>query len=98
GGALGALVRRARADEPARDGHSVRVDGVGGADPRRALATFRDPLRGARRSAARDLALPALDVSRAPGDEARAHRPADGARPPPPLPRAAAARARRRRG
>ena len=55
----------------------------------------RGALGGARRAAARDLALPALDVSRAAGDAARAHRSADRPRQPPPLPRAAAARARR---
>ena len=57
----------------------------------------RDPLRRARRAAARDLALPALDVPRAARDAARADRSADRARQPPPLPRAAAARARRGR-
>ena len=61
------------------DDGAVRADGVGGADARRALGALAGALDGARRPAARDRALPALDVRGAEGDAARAHRPADRA-------------------
>ncbi len=71
---------------------------LGGADPRRALGALAGPLDRAHRPAARDRALPALDLPRAARDAARPHRPAHRPRQPPPLPRAAAARAARGRG
>ena len=76
-------------------GHAVRVDGLCGLDARDPLAAVAVPLGRARRPAARDRALPALDVPGAAGDAARADRPADRARQPPPFPRPARARARR---
>ena len=95
-GPLEAVLRSPRAHEHRRHRHPVRADGVRGADPRRALATIGGALGGAGRAAARHLALPALDVSRAPRDAARADRSVDGPGQSPPLPRAAAARAGRR--
>ena len=63
--------RRARAGrsglrrrERAPDERPVRADGLGGADARRALAALAVAVGRARRPAARDLALPALDVPR----------------------------------
>src|SRR5438876_826435 len=79
--------------EPALDDHHLRADGLGRARPRRALAAVAAALGRARRAAARDRPLPALDVPGAARDAACADRPADGPRQPPPLPGAAGARA-----
>ena len=67
---------RADALEPALDDRRLRADGLGGGDARRALAALAAALCGARRPAARDRALPALDLPRAARDAPRADRPA----------------------
>ena len=57
----GQPLSRLIADERARDDRAVRVHGVGRADAGRAVGALAGPLDRARRTAARDLALPALD-------------------------------------
>ena len=91
-------VQDRRAHERRCHGHAVCADGVGGPDARHPLAALAVPLGGARRAAARNRALPALDLPRAARNAAGADGPAHRARQPPPLPRPARARARRLAG
>ena len=91
-------VQDGRAHEHRGHGHAVRADGVGGAHARDPVAALAVPLGRARRPAARDRALSALDLPRAARDAAGPDRPAHRPRQPPPLPRPARARARRLAG
>ena len=84
----GEAVRHRRAVEPLGHRPAVRADGLGGADPRRPLGALAAALGRARRPAARDRALPALDLSRAARDATRADRSAHEPRQPSALPRA----------
>ena len=91
------LVLHDREGEHHADDGAVRVHGLGGADADRPLAAPAHPVDRARRPAAGDRPLPALDSQGHAGDATRADRPAHGSRQPPQLPRAPSARARRRR-
>ena len=77
------------------DVHRLRDHGLADADAGRAVGALALPLGRARRSARRHRALPALRLSGARGDAARAHRSAHRPRQPSPLPRAARPRPRR---
>src|SRR5207344_2458831 len=89
------LVLRARPHERPVDDRPVLADGLGRAHARRALAALAVPLGRARRTAARDPALPARDRPSATRDAPRSDRSSDRPRQPPPLPRAPGARAQR---
>ena len=88
-----AAVLRADLRQPAIDDVDLHADGICSARARRALAALAAALGRARRPAACDRSLPALDVPRAPRDEARSDRSADRAREPSPFPRTTRARA-----
>ena len=95
-GHLRPLLLHDRAREHDADDCAVRVHGLGCADADRPLGAPAGALDRARRPAAGDRSLPALDPQGHAGDATRPDRPAHGSRQPSELPRAAPARARRR--